>query len=166
MHSMNRHCRVRVRGEQYSYPIPKCASMVRCVARYRSQCVLCGRPIAVGSVIIRRRVGWCHLVCPSSGARMGMCDTRPWIPHAGWSMMPVSCTSPGALWCLARGEVPDALLSLTTLIGRSDWIGSEYSASHLAAYVDAILVAEENGDLSAVPRRRKVWKRGILRSPE
>ena len=56
-------------------------------------------------------------------------------------MMPVTCTSPGSLWILARGEVPDALLSLTTLIGRSDWIGAEYSASDLAALVDAFLVA-------------------------
>ena len=109
------------------------------------------------------------LVSPSmspSWYRLGKLDTRPWIPRGGWSMMPVSCTSPGSLWLLARGDVPDALLSLTTLIGRSDWIGSEYSASDLAAYVDAFLAAEENGDLSVVRRRRKVWKRGILRSPE
>ena len=138
--------------------------MVKCVARYRSSCVLCGWPIVVGSVITRKRVGWCHLVCPSSGARMGLCDTRPWIPRSGWSMMPVSCTSPGSLWILAGGAVPDALLSLTTLIGRSDWIGSEYSASDLAAYVDAFLVAEETGDVSVLRRRRKVWKRGILRT--
>ena len=164
MHSMNRHCRVRVRGEQYSYPIPKCASMVRCVARYRSECVLCGRPIAVGSVIIRRRVGWCHLVCPSSSACMGMCDTRPWIPHAGWSMMPVSCTSPGSLWILAGGAVPDALLSLNSLTAKSERFGSEYSASDLAAFVNAFMLAEQCGDVSLVRRRRKVWKRGILRT--
>ena len=138
--------------------------MVKCVARYRSSCVLCGWPIGVGSVITRRRVGWCHLVCPSSGVRIGKCDTRPWIPRSGWSMMPVTCTSPGSLWILARGEVPDALLSLKTLTGRSDWFGSEYSASDLAVLVNGFLVAEKCGDVSLFRRRRKVWKRGILRS--
>ena len=153
-------------AEYYCSSIRQCVSMVKCVARYRSSCVLCGWPIYVGSVITRRRGAWCHQVCPHRGIRLGKLDTRPWIPRGGWSMMPVSCTSPGSLWLLARGDVPDALLSLTTLIGRSDWIGAEYSASDLAAYVDAFLVAEENGDVSVVRRRRKVWKRGILRSPE
>ena len=137
--------------------------MIKCVARYRSLCVLCGWPIAVGSVITRKRVGWCHQVCPS-GIRIGKCDTRPWIPRDGWSMMPVSCTSPGSLWILARGEVPDALLSLKTLTGRSDLFGSEYSASDLAALVKAFFMAEQCGDVSLVRRRRKVWKRGILRT--